>query len=77
MNIVLYGKITGAHIATADYDWMQDTLGMEDENDCNKLKLETEKVRNSCLQETSVFSWGNNHVGQCGTSSKVRLISKP
>jgi len=32
MRVIKYGRITGAQLASADYDFMRDTLGITDEN---------------------------------------------
>lgn len=75
-NIILYGRVTGTQMATAHYEWMRDTLGITDENECSKLKQEIDKVRTSCLQDCALFSWGNNKFGQCATA-KAKFLSMP
>ena len=46
--------------------FMQDTLGITDENQCSKLKGEIDKVRAPCLEDSAIYGWGNNKVGQLG-----------
>lgn len=76
MRIVKFGRISGQQLATADYDFMRDTLGLPDENMCNKLKGEVEKVRDECIKECALLGWGKNSHGQLATR-KLNFATAP
>lgn len=75
-KIILYGRVTGEVLANATFEFMHDTLGITDENQCSKLKGELEKVRKSCIEDCALFGWGNNRSGQLATK-KANILSAP
>ena len=72
-----FGKITGEQMASADYAFMRNTLGITDENQCSKLKGEIDRVRNGCLEDSAIFGWGNNKHGQLGQKIGQNIFSAP
>ena len=63
----MYGRITGQQMANATYEFMSETLGITDENQCSVLVKEIDKVRKSMLEECAVFGWGLNSHQQLAT----------
>ena len=59
----MYGRITGAQLVSADYEWMRDALGIEDENECQVFQKKIQEVSVSCVEECCVYGWGNNKHG--------------
>ena len=57
-RIVMYGRVTGPQLISADYEFMRDTLGIIGESECAKLKEEIGKVLTSCLEDCALFAWG-------------------
>lgn len=76
INIIKFGRITGAMLSDASYEFMSDTLGITDENACSKLELDLRHVRKECLQDCALFGWGNNKHGQLGIK-KANIVSAP
>jgi len=76
MGIIKYGRITGTQLANASYDFMRDTLGITDENQCSKLKGEIDKVREVCMSDCALFGWGSNKYGQLGSKAMVYAQAK-
>lgn len=63
-RVILYGRVTGKMLASCDYDYMRDTLGIADENLCSKLKGCIDEVRTSAIEDSCLYGWGNNKHGQ-------------
>lgn len=76
INLIKFGRITGAMLDVADYAFMRDTLGITDENQCSKLELDLRSLRKTCLLDCALFAWGNNKHGQLGVG-KANVLTAP
>ena len=70
-KLIMYGRINGAQLVSADYEWMRDALGIEDENECQVFQKKIQEVSVSCVEECCVYGWGNNKHGQLASGKAL------
>lgn len=63
-RIIKFSRVTGSMLASSDSDYMRDTLGIQDENMCSKLKGAIDDVREAAIEESCLYGWGTNKHGQ-------------
>ena len=61
---------------SADYEFMRDTLGITDENECSVLQTKIKEVSTDCVEECCVYGWGNNKHGQLA-QGKTMIQGQP
>lgn len=62
-------------LANSNYEYMRDTLGITDENQCSKLKGAIDDVRVAAIEDSCLYGWGNNKHGQL--AAKQHIVSGP
>lgn len=69
-NLAKYHKIDGKTIASADTDYYEDSLGIFEISQQQKLRYEVTKARNCEFKNINIYGWGGNTFGQLGVNDK-------